>query len=413
MAKFMIIVLVGSLTLLATPPHPKAETVSPQDPDLSNLRQILEPLRRTAPTTAPFQWAVSPSFGDAKHLLRNWAHKQLSQYRPGDDLTALNDHLNTAIDQAGLTCDDTLPEDRLAGSGPLARPACPMPDQEMQRQGFITYARFSPINDPRFLLLTTGLGLNRCGQDFSAILFRWTGQGWVLFWQAEQNDYRPGHYQPQAVGSVQVSPPAPHEAGASRLVAMGGESSGCASSWVSLSYDLWSVRDDQAQTLLLSDADYGFAGGDPAVIIAALTPNSVQFQLTLGSIDLGVLTYQSWRSYQVVDGRALRGSPNAESPQGFVEEWLRTPWSLAQAWTRSKQNLAPWHAAMAVGTENTLRGEYLERPHQCPNRLWQITYGNFDEDRLPWTEGPWYFLVEQKHSHDFRMHAISHRPFCQ
>ena len=168
--------------------------------DLAEIRGMLEPLR--VPSTGEARGA-KPVFTPIKHRLRAWVESRLEGFPADGDVTALERRLNADLVKADLVCGN---EDEPGGR------ACPSYDPKdgvpSDGQGYLYRLNASYVGERKdALLIVTRLGVDMCGDDDSAYLYRSVAGRWVRFWEQEQNDYRSEIYQPRGLTGVELSEP--------------------------------------------------------------------------------------------------------------------------------------------------------------------------------------------------------------
>jgi hypothetical protein len=123
-------------------------------------------------------------------------------------------------------------------------------------------------------------------------------------------------------------------------------------------------------------------------------------------------------TYDVGADVARRIEPVGANVEGFVEEWMASPWSSAREWTapESRSTLRAWHEQL--DTEKSVRSgnlgdEAFRQFCSADRKLVQITY----PAEYP-TDGPkpgdLFFLVREVGPHRYRLVRISKKsaPGC-
>lgn len=282
--------------------------------DLSHLRTRLASLRDHPATQADLRQRQ-----EARRALRDWIEAQLLGDR---DPVWLTQHLNAALQEAGLNC----PQD-----------ACP----EGNVRGYLGEVRLERRQE--FLILRTAIGLHAgCVFDESAYLYVAGGNGrWQRFWQGEFGD---SQSVPLTIHDLQVAVPARTERDSQqdRLVLLLGDRHGCTSAWHPIVYRLW--RTNPAGTkLLLNESEAAYLGATDPPIRAALSSGELLVEFSVASVDPAVHHRPEIRRYRLCGDRPERIDPIALSPAGFVEQWLALPWTEASRWTNPRSPLAELH----------------------------------------------------------------------
>src|ERR1700733_516518 len=125
---------------------------------------------------------AGPKLTPAKHLLREWVEKHLAHFPQDGDVGAFAETLNTAIKNAGLTCDDPNPNSTKCVDNSHGEPTTD------DARGYIGGVDLSRREGLRYLVLKTSVGI-RCGYDESAYIYEWRDKHWRLLLQTEQNQY--------------------------------------------------------------------------------------------------------------------------------------------------------------------------------------------------------------------------------
>jgi hypothetical protein len=110
--------------------------------------------------------------------------------------------------------------------------------------------------------------------------------------------------------------------------------------------------------------------------------------------------------YAVGHDTARRIEPVAPNPEGFVEEWMASPWSVARDWSDSAQrsSLAVWHKKLNEADRKPpmLGNEAFLQACSAEQRVIQITF----PVQFPTTgpkSGDVFFLVRETGPHLYRL----------
>jgi hypothetical protein len=145
-----------------------------------------------------------PEVTIAKHQIREWIEAHLATFPRNGNTAALTEAFHNGLRDAKLFCDND--------SDCLPTALGFLDEIQVARQG-------------QFLIAQTAVGTGiRCGYDYSAYIYQWTGGKWQRIWENEQNDYSTNAYLPQILHSVQISDP---DSSGSRLILTLGTRTGC------------------------------------------------------------------------------------------------------------------------------------------------------------------------------------------
>ena len=117
----------------------------------------------------------------------------------------------------------------------------------------------------------------------------------------------------------------------------------CSSTWSGIKYSVLRPTDDPAKPrVLLNKDDFIWWGSDD---FGRLQVGVHDFELRFHaeSIDIGLFSREWVRHFSVEGDTVRRIPPFAKNAREFVEEWIQSPWSEAQAWTASGANLKAVH----------------------------------------------------------------------
>lgn len=341
-----------------------------QDQRLSAVRDTVLGMRRYASEHPQVRGAI-PAVTTAKHQLLDWIEARLATFPENGDVAALNESLHEGIRDAKLFCDNDV--DCLPTS-----------------LGFLDEIQI--MRQRQFLILETAVGIGfRCGYDYSAYIYQWTGR-WRRIWENEQDDYSPKTYLPQLLHSVQISDP---ESDGSRLILTLGTRSACVT-FREVYYRVWRLGDPKP---LLDRSEILDDEGDPPVI-GKLQPDEVRIQFSAGGLAYGY-PHKAVRRFEIHGTAVNQTDPIAPTPRDFVEEWLAAPWSQSIAQAESPA-LEQWHEKLH---RDDNQGDFPDEPVHCTvdPELWQIATHLEGEPRH-------YFLVRRHRPERFTMVQIGEQP---
>ena len=109
----------------------------------------------------------------AKHQLRDWIESHLPELGDRDNLGALDNQLNSELRAAGLLFDPTYE----SASEPWS----------MEYLGYLNPIRVQ--RNSAFIVVLTSLGI-QCGDDDSAYVYAWSGDGWQRVFQMSRTTTR-------------------------------------------------------------------------------------------------------------------------------------------------------------------------------------------------------------------------------
>ncbi|HXZ01136.1 MAG TPA: hypothetical protein VEI03_14135 [Stellaceae bacterium] len=367
-----------------------------QAPPLLELHAQLAPMRATRGDSE--KRGATPALMAVKHELRDWIEAHLSRLAENGDEQALAVRLNEELAGADLFCKE---KDN-------AKDRCAKDDGEWEGTGFLEPLHFERQESGGLLMVRTGLGIF-CGEDESAYLYEWHDGRWQRLWQTEQTIEPSKPYAPQFIAGLRAS--RPDDKTGRRLVMSLGYAGWCTSNWRRVFYRLWRVDPAAAAgTLLLDQAEYAYIGAHDPPLEGSVGTADALVELTIGSLDAGVHSYEAVRHYAISGDRIERIDPVALDPAAFTEEWLKNTWEQSAAWTplRRRTFLRPWHIRFHA---DFIRGEYIGQPQRCGKTpdLWQVGIDLKDviEDK---SSGIGYFFVTWQPPYHFEMIDIRSKP---
>ncbi|HUO93107.1 MAG TPA: hypothetical protein VMU22_09305, partial [Rhizomicrobium sp.] len=341
---------------------------------LKDLSAKLVAMRGTHPATN--EYGAGPELIPIKHQIRLWIESELPKLGEHGDVDRLAKDLNQKLSSAGLMCGD--PSAQKCTSGDNFEP-----------RGFVDDVHLSYLNS-RYLLVRTNVGV-LCGYDESAYVYAWRENRWALFFETEQNDYRKGHYTPQNLFSVSISP---GKANHLPLVLTLGYSPWCQSAWQKLFARLWRVSKVNSSLPPIFDlTDVVYLNDDGPQ--ERLSDHDALFAFESSSIDGDVFTRTHVWRLAANDHSVRRLEPVALSPRDFVDEWLTRPWNEGVGWIEPSQNgsqLRDWYVRYHRGVE-IIFGEFDGPPLRCRSdkTLWQVGFTQQGGPKNPDLSA--YFLV--------------------
>jgi hypothetical protein len=312
----------------------------------------------------------------AKEQLRDWIESRLPNSR---DERPIAWELNQELKRAGLVCDDNIDHPVCDWGSPL---------------GYVGPVKVQ--RDGSHLVVQTGVGII-CGFDESAYIYQWKTDRWVRRWHYENDDYSEKKYVPEELHAVLIAPtyknPQP-------LVLTLATYPWCTSTWNSVIYSLWRLGPDEASArLLLKKREDANRGARLPPIMGSVGQDDALIEFISPSLDCQMLMHTAIRHYEVDGSRVKRVGPLAVSPQDFVEEWLKAPWSESLTW--SERDLQKWHLA-----PQACKATFHHPRMHCPKQpdLWQIALAN--EDRTST-----YFLVRWRPPYEFTVVDVNDHPW--
>jgi hypothetical protein len=215
---------------------------APAEAKLDALREALTSMRgtqmRNIEDGAPR--GATPQLTTAKHQLRDWIESHLPEFGDRDNPGALESQLNSELRAAGLMFDPT----HESASDPWS----------MKYLGYLNPIRVQ--RNSAFIVVVTSLGI-QCGDDDSAYVYAWSGDGWQRVFQNEQNDYTKKGYNPQFLSDVVISP---RDRSNNYVALTLGIQSWCASNWHDIYYRAFRLGGDPLAPPLVSGEENAFVG---------------------------------------------------------------------------------------------------------------------------------------------------------
>lgn len=309
-----------------------------------------------------------------KHQLRDWIDALLAGTGAQVDPSTLRNQLN-----AGLR------NTRLAG---------PFTPEHSLGEVDDVQVRWTLGATP-WLEVTTRIGID-CMHDESLYLYEWAGSAWNRRFQLEQNDYKPGHYNPQYFDHVELSAP---NADGERLLLTFSHTWSCASWWQNLHYRLFAIGSNVKT--LLDDARWGYLGAERPYA-ARLEPDGALIEFDSDSLDGAIHNRPAVMHFLRERDQVRRVEPVALRAQDFVEEWLTRPWAEMKTW--STPSLQAWHNQLS---SKSFQGEYhFAQPCEYLPGQWQMGVARNGHE--------YFFLVEEMDAYRYRMLDISEarQPGC-
>jgi hypothetical protein len=149
--------------------------------------------------------------------------------------------------------------------------------------------------------------------------------------------------------------------------------------------------------------------GDDFIAAERLTRDDLLVEFRGDSADGGVLVRPHVLHYRIAAGdRVQRIGPVALAPRDFVDEWMRSGWDEARAWTDGKARAAL--GALRARLGDRPYGEFdPERRCRSDPTLWQIGFTPEREGRaLP----PVYFRIRWMPPYRFTLMGAGSRPLA-
>ena len=318
---------------------------------------------------------ATPKFSVLKHQLRDWIEFHLTTFPETGNERALAEDLHAELRDAKLFCDD----DSQCFPSSL---------------GFLDDLQVS--HNAGFLIFETAVGI-WCGYDYSAYIYKWTGDRWLRVWENEQNAYTAKEYLPQIIHAVHISAP---DSDGNRLLLTLGSKSGCAGAFQPVYYRVWQMNEQQRNSrILLEASELGNNSSDPPIRGKA-GPDDVLIEFESGGTGYGT-SHKAVRHYEVRAGTVRQVDPIAATPRDFVEEWLSLPWAQSESRSESPA-LKEWYSKLH---RDDGMGDFPDPAVHCANPdLWQI--GTHFQDS-PET----FYLVRWQPPYRFVMAGVSDHPY--
>lgn len=363
-------------------------TASAQDARLDAIRSSLASMRGKQPGPGRPRGAT-PELTVTKHALRDWVESRLATLTQRGDVAEFERQLNSELRDAGAFCGEA-----------TAQP-CP----EWTGPGFLGHLKLR--RSGVFLIVQTAVGIE-CGDDESAYVYGWSGEGWRRVWETEQNTYTEKGYQPQTIHSVLISP---YNKANDYLVLTLGSESWCSSTWHRVYYRAFWLGPDLLGAPLLEGAEWANVSNDPP-IQGSVTPNEVLVQFAVRSIDVAVLARTAVRHYRIIGNEIKRIDPFALRPRDFVDEWLVHEWKDSAIWSESANRplMRDSHRRLH---KDVVQGEFIYPTMHCKTPdLWQVGV-DFSDPPPPIGAPPkgTYFLVRWRPPYQFTMVQVGDRPW--
>jgi len=182
-----------------------------------------------------------------------------------------------------------------------------------------------------------------CGADTMLLLYEWRDQTWrpVLRWQSGDYNEVSGAY-----GDFFEYVIVPEAKPGKWAVAVAHGRPWCTSRWSGFGLDIIETARGGVPQNLLFHKDGGYdRGGDSEPVLKGMT-GGFELRLRDMSIDFDVFTRTEIYRYQIVGSNVKRVQPVAMNGRDFVDEWFRSEWNDASAWTATTNvdNLKIEHA---------------------------------------------------------------------
>lgn len=348
-----------------------------QDSQLATLRTTILSLRELPDEDRREVRGATAQLTVAKHQLRDWVEGRLGAFTEIGDALALAEQLREGLTSADLYCTDYNEQCFPSSMGFLD-------DIQVNRER-------------EFLVITTAVGI-WCGFDYSAYVYRWSGNRWQRVWSNEQNTYTEKKYLPQLIHAVRMSDP---DRDGNRLLMTLGSKPGCASAFLDVYYRVWRMNArNEVQKLLVDGTELGNLDSDPP-IDGRIGPGDALIGFTLGGTGYGY-SHKALRHFEVRNGRARQVDPIAVTPRDFVEEWLNSKWAVSEPRSESP-SLRQWHTRLY---RDDGMGDFPDPTMRCAAspELWQVATHLNEVPTI-------YYLVRWRQPFSFTMVGISNSPY--
>jgi hypothetical protein len=270
---------------------------------------------------------------------------------------------------------------------------------ENSKSGFVSRVELSrPREDSNKLTVIVGVSVP-CGSDDVVYVYDY-GQGQprrVL----ESHGTRDHD---ESLSDVRFSK---RNAGASQLILTLRYGVQCASTWNTLSFDLFRLSPTNTAAPILG-GEHGIWFGDEQAYQVRLDPVDLLMEVRDRSIDDGIHNRLHVLHFNLASSEVERTDPIALQPQDFVDEWLTRPWSEMESRSAdgARETLKQWHEFLAndfVAGEFTIVQSCIERRDE-----WQIgvNLNSIKGKAIPEPLSV-YFLVKQLEQYRFKMVGIN------
>ncbi len=192
-----------------------------------------------------------------------------------------------------------------------------------------------------------------CPPDDSVLLFeRRTDQNWHLLLNFDNTDFK----KPYGDRELLYADVSPRDDNGQFYVFIARTRSYCPSSgsvWNNINYHVLRPGADPESPRVILSAEHEYREDNDCRIVLekdALTMDFPASSITLTTARTYIL------SYAIGENGARRIEPLAASAEGFVEEWVASPWSFASKWSEParRRSLRTWHERLDAGK----RGRY-------------------------------------------------------
>jgi len=329
--------------------------------------------------------SIPPLLARFKHAVRAWLEAELMNAPIEADATQLQELLAARVREAGLAANDgdheLHPFGRILGVGVWAVDGEP----GLLRVG-VSYDSYCPPDDSVLMFQRRPdrrwqMLMNSDTTDFA---HPWGDRG-LLYVDVSQRDEN-GQFYIFLVRTRSYCP----ESG---------------SRWNTIDYKVLRPTANPESPRELLDAQHSYAEDEDCRIV--LQKGSLMMDFP----DWGnpsTITRTHILTYAIRENDAQRTDPVAVSAEGFVEEWMASPWSFASEWTEPAQraSLESWHERLDTekgGWPRELSDEPLRQSCSPDGKFVQISYPG------GWPPEPAkaFFLVREIGPHQFRLVKIT------
>ena len=184
-----------------------------------------------------------------------------------------------------------------------------------------------------------------CGEDTMLLLYEWRDKKWwqVLRWQSGGYNAVNGAY-----GDFFEYVVIPHGGLGKWVVAVAHGMPWCTSRYSGFDLDAVETAHDSAPQNLLFHKHAGYDRGDDRGPVLKGRSDGFELRLRDFGIDFDVYTRTEIYRYQLAVRDVKRMQPVAMNGRDFVDEWIRSDWNEAAAWTVTEnlENLKSEHAVI-------------------------------------------------------------------
>jgi hypothetical protein len=224
-------------------------------------------------------------------------------------------------------------------------------------------------DDPNLVAATTTIGVC-CGQDTSFYLFRRSGRQYHLVIAQESNDYDEVS---GAQGNFHYAV-SPLSSTGRFFVVTSNVNPWCSSNFQGIRYKVLREGASPYEPKVLFERHEPIYIGNGNFGAIQIVPDGFRIEFeVVQRLDINVFKRKHIAAYRVEGGRVWRVPPFAESPDGFLDEWIDMSWEDAQKWIEPSEvdDLSLWHERLRTNPYGT---EFVYEPPACEveKGLWEV-----------------------------------------